>query len=158
MCGFCWLPSWTYNLVYLIQIVSVSSIKYSWIISYFFPCCSGRILLCICLHTLLVFLFLQGLELYYVWELGHRWAISVLVALQRLTACPPSTTCLLVLPHIPDSFQSHDAREGEISKSTIQLFCFFVSLNMFTGIYFSSNHQYTHRCPHRNIKKKQEKK
>lgn len=61
----------------------------------------------------------QGPELHYVWELGHSWAVPVVVALQLLAAGPPIAAYHLVLPHSPYSCQSHAARQGESPHSLI---------------------------------------
>lgn len=55
---------------------------------------------------------LQGPELYHVWELGHSWAVSILVALQLLTADSASAASHLVLPHCSNSCQSLAERQG----------------------------------------------
>lgn len=56
---------------------------------------------------------LQGPELYHVWELGHSWAVSILVALQLLTAGSASAASHLVLPHCSNSCQSLAEGQGE---------------------------------------------
>lgn len=60
----------------------------------------------------------QGPKLHHVWELGHRRAVPVLVALQLLAAGPTGAAHHLVLPHSPYSHQSHAARQGESPKNT----------------------------------------